>query len=185
MQLLRPSNRWYVAMLLLIEASETACIICNSVHSLQRTLSWCAAWHCKCIVVHLHLDIATVSQHLSRHLSSNIVCDKVNMHSAATYESQVQHHHWAFKHCLWCRSSSRMQMVDMTVLCSALQWNSSISTQQTGTATLRYKATICQQQINTPGIIITAYNSKAQSYLCMLTGSLMWYVSHCSSLSKD
>ncbi len=45
------------------------------------------------IVVHHHHDITTVSQHLSRHLSSNIVCYKVNMHSAATYESQVRHHH--------------------------------------------------------------------------------------------
>jgi len=49
-----------------------------------------------------------------------------------------------------------MQTVDMTVLCSALQWNSSISTQQTGMATSRYNATVRQQQINTPRKIITA-----------------------------
>ncbi len=45
------------------------------------------------IVVHLHHDIATVSQNLCRHHSSNILCCEVNMHSAATYESQVRHHH--------------------------------------------------------------------------------------------
>ncbi len=47
MQLLKPFSPWCVVVLLLIEASETAFIICNNVHSLQRILCLCAAWHCK------------------------------------------------------------------------------------------------------------------------------------------
>ena len=79
MQLLKPFNRWYVVMPLLLEASG------NSVHSMQQcaqlatyaVLVCCLALQVVAmdsLVVHLHHDIATVSQNLCRHHSSNIVC---------------------------------------------------------------------------------------------------------------
>ena len=85
MQLLKPSSPWYAVMLLLTEASEIACRMCN--------ISCACVLHdtavMDSIVVHLHYDIVTVSRNLCRRHSSNIVCCEVDMHSAATYESQV------------------------------------------------------------------------------------------------